>query len=271
MNEVVELPYHVSDVPEQIFSAWSRTCVRSAYGSSKAQLSWLLHTDRLQRMRDTVLARPLIQMDNLVEAGSAIEMDEQKLRVWNKTTNPSAKNRNNGKNNVAQSMQVLSTQNEKSSAHKTRQNASKVNHEVTAVALAAHAKQQRELDYDDPEKEVQPTPSDIAFNILAPEKVQLLRLSPVARLQIGLSASSKMNYILSDVLRFADHEKFLIFSQSTLTLAHVAEGLELVGIKSLMYSTSTDIHQREQFVTTFETSDVYRVLLMDLKHGARGL
>jgi len=56
-----------------------------------------------------------------------------------------------------------------------------------------------------------------------------------------------------------------------LTLAHVADALTLIGVMFLQYTTASPVHIRQQYVTTFETSDKYRVLLMELKHGSRGL
>ena len=56
-----------------------------------------------------------------------------------------------------------------------------------------------------------------------------------------------------------------------LTLAHVADALSLTGIMFLQYTTASPVHIRQQYVTTFETSDKYRVFLMELKHGSRGL
>lgn len=72
-------------------------------------------------------------------------------------------------------------------------------------------------------------------------------------------------------MKYAPTEKILIFSESELSLAHVSEALELIRVKFLQFSTQISPQIREQLVLTFETSETYRVFLMVLKHGARGL
>ena len=74
-----------------------------------------------------------------------------------------------------------------------------------------------------------------------------------------------------EVVKYSATEKFLIFSQSPLSLAHILDGLELIQVKFLQLTSQVPPKMREQSITTFETCDTYRVLLMDLKHGARGL
>jgi len=95
--------------------------------------------------------------------------------------------------------------------------------------------------------------------------------SPLAHTRVVTSRSSKLNYLLKEVLEHSGTEKFLIFSSMPLTLAHVADALTLTGIMFLQYTTASPVHIRQQYVTTFETSDKYRVFLMELKHGSRGL
>jgi SNF2 family DNA or RNA helicase len=73
------------------------------------------------------------------------------------------------------------------------------------------------------------------------------------------------------VLRYASTEKFLIFSKSGSSLMFLAESLVLAGIPHMEFTARVHPKVREQLVTTFETSEMHRVFLMELRHGARGL
>lgn len=79
-----------------------------------------------------------------------------------------------------------------------------------------------------------------------------------------------LTYLVFQVHKYSDGAKFLIFSKSPLTLVYVAEGLSLLNVKYKI-TVSKPVKELEQDVMTFESSDTFRVFLMELKHGARGL
>ena len=72
-------------------------------------------------------------------------------------------------------------------------------------------------------------------------------------------------------MKYSGTEKFLIFSNQPFNLVHIAEGLDLIGVKFLQFTAETGADRRDQDLTTFETSETYRVFLMELRYGARGL
>ena len=84
-------------------------------------------------------------------------------------------------------------------------------------------------------------------------------------------AAASLAYRSRQVLTYGAEEKFLIFSDSPATLSFIAEALDLVRVKYLEFSGKLKREHRQTIITTFETSELYRVFLMELKHGARGL
>lgn len=51
----------------------------------------------------------------------------------------------------------------------------------------------------------------------------------------------------------------------------ISDALKLIRVNGLLCSSQIKPAERFQRIVTFETSEAYRVLLMELKHGARGL
>lgn len=266
VNQFAEMPYHVVDMPDELFCAWQRSGLPSTQpsgGASQSQSWRLLHGDRLIKMRDTMFQRPLATIEQLVGAGKTIESHETaSLRRFSFSTSAGQNLRPETVDDQRhQTEQRMKQRNQRALAERRERDADRFAKEVH---MAAQEDQEQGLDQD---SSVNP---DISQR-WAPEKERILKSSPLAVVQIGTSASSKMDYILSQIKRYAAKEKFLIFSGSQLTLEHTAEGLNLAGVKCLSYTSSVNIRQREQYVMTFETSELYRVMLMDLKHGARGM
>jgi hypothetical protein len=76
---------------------------------------------------------------------------------------------------------------------------------------------------------------------------------------------------LYQVLTYGNEEKFLIFSSSLLSLLHLSEALQVANIPHLEYTSECSPDQRRVNITQFNNVPIYRVFLMELKHGARGL
>ncbi|KAF8329753.1 P-loop containing nucleoside triphosphate hydrolase protein [Cantharellus anzutake] len=106
---------------------------------------------------------------------------------------------------------------------------------------------------------------------LEPNDPELMTEVSFGSTVIGPSGSTKLDYILSEVVMHSPTEKILIFSAMPMTLAHISEALKMIGTDFLEFKFGKTRYEREQIVTTFKTSDSARVLLMELKDGARGL
>lgn len=95
--------------------------------------------------------------------------------------------------------------------------------------------------------------------------------SPLANSSIVGTVSSKLSYLLSRIMVLQQDEKILIFYDADDMAWYIAQCLELMHVKHLIYTRGLPAEKRSQYVVTFDTDDSVRVLLMDLAHGAWGL
>ncbi|KAJ8092645.1 hypothetical protein PM082_006973 [Marasmius tenuissimus] len=252
-----DIPYSVHGMNLAVFKSWSRLPESDPNGQQ------LMHPDRLVQLRDWAIKHPFKAEQVLVELGQhnaevdvrrrmVHEAEQEKKQRKSKGASRVATVRNNNDQKVADAAREVST----GGLLKEMQNELQASLERLAMIEGE-----------------EDTASVAARNthVNATSNTSSLANPAVLTTRVGKSCSSKLNYIIQDVLRHSKDEKFLIFSDSELTLAHVAEGLHLAQVKFLRFSTQIPPNVREQMVLTFETSDLYRVFLMELKHGARGL
>lgn len=83
--------------------------------------------------------------------------------------------------------------------------------------------------------------------------------------------SAKLNYLCSRILELQETEKIIIFYDSNNIAFWIAEALELLSIKFLIYANTLSVGRRAKYLATFNKSEVFRVLLMDLKQASHGL
>jgi SNF2 family DNA or RNA helicase len=246
----------------QVFEAWTRTPQNDPTAPT---MNGFMHVDRIIRLQDYVIRRPLVTENILVEEGRRISEEDRELRRLF-IEGQKRKGKRNKK--------ALSIQDDHASG--LADNATK-----KARAPDTLKEIQKELSASITRIDGEPTTHDKAFPSSATSREsdpepssghsEILSASPFANIRVGHSVSSKINWIINEVKSYSATEKFLIFSDSELSLAHVAEALELIQVKFLRFTTQIEPRYREQLVLTFETSELYRVFLMELKHGARGL
>jgi hypothetical protein len=265
----VHVPYLLSGFPSRrFFEAWTRTSTSPNIPSDR--LIGYIHTDRLEKMRQSILDHPFYSEDRLIMLGNETtdfdrQLESQEQAEKHRSPAGNTKKKLNTKSNdfVAGRQKVHASAKEMTTPSKVKE----IQQEQQAAAERQNVTDDEDgniLTNDSCSTHFQP-PS------LSSGKFTFLSSSPLARMRIRSSTSSKLNYILNEVITHCKNEKFLIFSQHPLSLAHVADGLKLISVEYLQLTSQVDVRRREQLPSVFETSDRYRVLLIDLKYGARGL
>ncbi|KAH8814928.1 P-loop containing nucleoside triphosphate hydrolase protein [Xylogone sp. PMI_703] len=85
------------------------------------------------------------------------------------------------------------------------------------------------------------------------------------------TSSSKLSYLIDEISIHHKTEKILVFYEADNVAYYIAQALECLRIKHLIYAKSLSSARRSQYVVTFNQSELFRVLLMDVSQAAFGL
>ena len=80
--------------------------------------------------------------------------------------------------------------------------------------------------------------------------------SPLASTSIISTASTKLSYLMDRILLHHDLEKILVFYEADNVAYYIAQALECLGIKHLIYAKTLSSARRAQYVVTFNQSQV---------------
>jgi SNF2 family DNA or RNA helicase len=95
--------------------------------------------------------------------------------------------------------------------------------------------------------------------------------SPLASASIISTASTKLSYLLDKIVIHHSTEKILVFYEADNVAYYIAQALECLRIQHLIYAKSLSSERKSQYIVTFNQSNVFRVLLMDVSQAAFGL
>lgn len=95
--------------------------------------------------------------------------------------------------------------------------------------------------------------------------------SPLAKSTICGTASAKLSYLLDRVIALHLDEKILIFYEGDHIAYYIAQALDLVDVQYLIYTTTLSLARQNAYITTFNTTETFRVLLMNVHQAAHGL
>jgi SNF2 family DNA or RNA helicase len=103
------------------------------------------------------------------------------------------------------------------------------------------------------------------------ERSDLFSDSPFSRGLIIGTTSAKLSYLTSQILKYHQEEKILVFYEGDNIAYYIAQMLELLHIKHEIYAKSLAAALKSEYVVRFNEEPQDRVLLMDVKHAAHGL
>jgi len=93
----------------------------------------------------------------------------------------------------------------------------------------------------------------------------------LANTHITGTTSAKLTYIMNKVLEVYQAEKIIIFFDNTNTGYYLADAMMLLGIDYLLYVGGVPQKTKAEYANTFNTTERFRVFLMDINHSSTGI
>lgn len=95
--------------------------------------------------------------------------------------------------------------------------------------------------------------------------------SPLHKTTLIGTVSAKLSYLIDQVSEHHKDEKILVFYDGENAAYYLAQCLDIMHVKHLIYAKSLSNDLKSKYVVSFDTDDTIRVLLMDIRSGAFGL
>lgn len=193
MQSYEDVPYRVFNLVQSVFDAWTRIPGREPNSTKQ---TGFLHADRLLELHDMVIQRPLIREEAMVEWGEAVVTRDQAFRKASEESMRKSKAGKKTKHHGAgenQSSSILTNNFAKKASSPNILKEIQTELDVTLARLSS---------------EGEAVPGTAINNSMSSSSSvfgrtsTLLASSPLTRMRIGSSASTKLNYIINEVCSF---------------------------------------------------------------------
>ena len=180
---------------QSVFDVWTRIPGNEAH--APVNQTGFLHADRLLKLYDMVIQRPLIRENAMIEWGCAVaKRDEAFRKAYDESLHRKNRGRKKGKahnEDYAPGSMMADNFSRKASAANTLKEMQK-ELDATLTRLSTEEDMDDEWFANRPEIMV-PAPPSPSRHVST-----LVASSPLAKMRIGSSASTKLNYIINEVI-----------------------------------------------------------------------
>lgn len=95
--------------------------------------------------------------------------------------------------------------------------------------------------------------------------------TPIANTQLASTTSAKLSYLIDEIVTHQKTEQIIVFYDNDNIAWYLAGILEMLSVHHLIYAKGISAKRRAQYVSTFNNTTKFRVLLMDIAQAAFGL